>query len=191
MASMRFCLQTVGTLMSLVDEHKDELKESEYIEICNLLKHVHNQQSSRPAPRPVPNHIPTPTPPNTVPAHVTAAITGIQFTLTELRERLNKNGRVTVGDKLVTLRSLLTTHSVEHPTHLGLECQQAQVRRYLEKVQVHLPTIGTRDLTRMYREKRDERVAREKGNIRNNTIPALERRLEHLRQISTVNSYTI
>ena len=182
MASMRFSTQTTGTLMSLVDEHKDELKESEYIEICNLLKHVHNQQSARPAPRPVPTPTPpTPTPPDTVPAYVMADITNIRFTLTGLRERLNKNGRVSVGDKLETLRSLLTNHSVEHPTHLGLECQQAQVRRYLEKVHDNLPTIGTRDLARMYREKRDARVAREKRDIREARIPTLEAELADLR----------
>jgi hypothetical protein len=44
MASMGFNESTVQTLMSLVDDHKDDLKEAQYIMVCNALVHLHCTQ---------------------------------------------------------------------------------------------------------------------------------------------------
>jgi preprotein translocase subunit Sec63 len=38
MASMAFDTVSVSLLMNLVDDHKDEIKEADYIKICNALK---------------------------------------------------------------------------------------------------------------------------------------------------------
>lgn len=44
MASMGYSTSTVGSLMTLVDEHRDEIKESTYVEICNALKFLHDNK---------------------------------------------------------------------------------------------------------------------------------------------------
>lgn len=46
--------------MSLMDEHKDELKEGEYLEICRVLKHIHSNPHI--IPQPSANPIPPPNP---------------------------------------------------------------------------------------------------------------------------------
>ena len=54
MASVAFTTDTVSDLMELVDEHKGDIKEHTYIQICNLLMHVRTkslepQNSTRPS----------------------------------------------------------------------------------------------------------------------------------------------
>jgi len=44
MASMGYSTSTVGSLMTLVDAHRDEIKESTYVEICNALKFLHDNK---------------------------------------------------------------------------------------------------------------------------------------------------
>lgn len=41
---MGYSTSTVGSLMTLVDEHRDEIKESTYVEICNALKFLHDNK---------------------------------------------------------------------------------------------------------------------------------------------------
>ena len=56
MTSMGYTTQTVSDLMSLVDDHKDELTEQTYVQICNAMKVLH-QQSKKPEPLPQPRRI--------------------------------------------------------------------------------------------------------------------------------------
>ena len=75
MASMRFDQNTVVDMMSLVDDHRDELKEADYVKICNAMRYLHQhftapqpppppppQSTPQPAPRPVPRPAPQPAP---------------------------------------------------------------------------------------------------------------------------------
>jgi len=48
MASMSFDAPVVSVLMNLVDEHREELKESDYIKICNAMKHLHTVTNYNP-----------------------------------------------------------------------------------------------------------------------------------------------
>ena len=43
MTSMAFDNNTVTEIMSLIDEHKDNIQEGEYIKICNAMKYLHEQ----------------------------------------------------------------------------------------------------------------------------------------------------
>jgi hypothetical protein len=54
MASMGFDQTTVREMMSLVDEHRDELKEADYLKICNALKYLHQRIQTPPTPTPTP-----------------------------------------------------------------------------------------------------------------------------------------
>lgn len=47
MASMNFDQKTVSDLMSLIDDHKDDIIEADYIKICNVMKFLH-QRTSQP-----------------------------------------------------------------------------------------------------------------------------------------------
>lgn len=58
MASMGFSVDTVQDLMTLVDDHKHEIKEQSYLKICNAIQFLHRQQTRLQAPPPQP---PTPT----------------------------------------------------------------------------------------------------------------------------------
>lgn len=60
MAAMGYNAETVRELMELVDNHKADIKESSYIQICNAVKFLHqrHQQQNQP---PNPNEIPIPT----------------------------------------------------------------------------------------------------------------------------------
>jgi hypothetical protein len=58
---MGYNTQTVQELMSLVDDHKEELKEATYIQVCNAIQELH-RQASRPTPPPLQRR-PAPTPP--------------------------------------------------------------------------------------------------------------------------------
>jgi len=66
MASMRFDRSTVVEMMSLVDEHRDELKEADYVKICNAMRYLHQrtQETPRTPPTPTPQAAPQ------MPAHM-------------------------------------------------------------------------------------------------------------------------
>lgn len=53
MASISYSSTTVNQLMNLVDEYRDTISEVDYIQMCNLLKDVHNGRVRRPATTPV------------------------------------------------------------------------------------------------------------------------------------------
>lgn len=50
---MGYNTETVQELMSLVDDHKDDLKESTYLQICNAIMCLHRQQANHVVPQPV------------------------------------------------------------------------------------------------------------------------------------------
>lgn len=60
MTSIGFSIQSVGSLMSLVDEHKEDISDATYLEVCNALKFLHDktEQDRRPI---TPIHSPVPT----------------------------------------------------------------------------------------------------------------------------------
>jgi hypothetical protein len=53
MASMGFNIQTVVEMMAVIDEHRDSIKEADYVKFCNALKHLHGevQESASTTPR--------------------------------------------------------------------------------------------------------------------------------------------
>ena len=53
MAAMNFDQKTVSDLMSLIDDHKDDVNEADYIKICNAMKYLH-QRTTQPQPQPQP-----------------------------------------------------------------------------------------------------------------------------------------
>ena len=50
MASMGFDSETVRTIMNLADDNVHSMKESEYLQVCNLLKYVNDRFQPTPAP---------------------------------------------------------------------------------------------------------------------------------------------
>jgi hypothetical protein len=61
MASMGFDSETIRTIMNLADDNVHSMKESDYLQVCNLLKYVNDRFQPTPAP-------PTPAPPTPTPA---------------------------------------------------------------------------------------------------------------------------
>ena len=162
MASMNFDHSTIANLMSLVDEHKDEFKEGEYVQLCNAMKCLHDQ-SQRPngtgsTPRPAPS-----------PAHVftnTMAVERIQNSIRRMERELLSNGRVTNADKLKVLRELFNTHSISEEgiqryTETNIVNEMAYRLRYI---------VSYRTLKSMYQHAKEQRVVVNRPRLRAHII---------------------
>lgn len=62
MANTSFNNQAVMNLMTMLDDHKDEIKEGDYMQMCNALKclHINTNRPPRPQQPTQPTHTPTP-----------------------------------------------------------------------------------------------------------------------------------
>ena len=147
--------------MSLVDDHKDEIKESDYIKICNAMKHLHNtvitntQQS------------PPSTDPHTTVPQFTSPQAARLWMLNNERRHLDHQihtidrTRVTLSDKISALKRLLENHSIAIPSFNVRERDMVPV---LEALVVGV--MNTTDRNRMYQECKRERIARNLTRLR-------------------------
>ena len=154
MSAMNIDLPAVRALFDLVDEHKDELKESDYIKICNGMKILFQKCNETPAPAPTNR-----------PYYVTNSImlNSWRLLLQNLRNKLmyfeNNNGRVNQNDKVVVLNDLFQSHSLQVPqdvqsTYAHIKCMEFMIR---DRKCVNLTTLKT-----LYQNQRDIRRSEEK-----------------------------
>jgi len=168
--------ETLTILMSLVDNHKDDLKEGEYLAVCNLMRDIHRGASADHAlGRQVADF----------PPYSEGWVT--QRRLETARRRLDEHigspVRVKISDKIDVMRTHypdIFSMTCENPLHAGLNLTTKI--RYMEPI-----VIGTGDdhrtrargLTRLYQNRRDQRHETERATIEA-TITALTERLSHL-----------
>lgn len=181
MASMRFESSTVANLMSLVDEHKDEFKEGEYIQLCNAMKFLHNQTlHQQPAPS-------IPEPPQQTDI-VTNAMRLPSFIhhLESLVIELRAPGRVRNIDKENVLYRLFITHSLDRAVlSLWNEGTSGRVRIMQSRVSGIVPINA---LKRAYQDERDQRVENLRVQIRAKIL-VLEAQIERLRALPPNDPY--
>ena len=162
MASMNFDHSTIANLMSLVDEHKDEFKEGEYLQLCNAMKFLHNQsqrpngRGSTPVPPPQPVYRFT----NGMAAEV------ISNSIRRLEHELLSNGRVTNADKLKVLRELFNAHSISEQG-ITRDTESHIVNQMANRVQDIVPL---RTLKSMYQEAKEQRVEAKRPFLRTSII---------------------
>lgn len=102
---MNFDNSTLTNLMSLIDEHKDDFKEVEYLQMCNVMKHLYLNQSER-------EHTPRTTQrPEQIFTNAMAASV-VMDSIRKIQRKLNSNGRVINIDKLKVLSELFTVNSL-------------------------------------------------------------------------------
>ena len=89
--------ETLSTLMSLVDNNSDQLKEGEYLSICNLLRDMHKiSTNSQPQPQSV-----TPAVTQNQPSNLQ-----VIHTLNQIWRLRNTTPRICLRHKLTVLRTL-------------------------------------------------------------------------------------
>lgn len=181
MASMRFESSTVANLMSLVDEHKDEFKEGEYIQLCNAMKFLHNQTLRQ-------QHTPSiPVPPQQTDI-VTNAMRLPSFInhLESLVIELRAPGRVQNVDKENVLERLFIAHSLDRDgLPLWNPGTSGRIRMMLSRVSGIVPINA---LKRAYQEERDQRVETRRVQIQAK-IRVLEAQIERLRTLPPNDPY--
>lgn len=151
---MNFDHSTIANLMSLVDEHKDDFKEGEYLQLCNAMKFLHNQ-SQRPT--------------GTNPEHrFTNAMAAdvIWNSISRMERVLFSNGRVINADKLKVLNELFNVHSLSKQ---GIQryTESHIVNQMADRVR-HLVPLKT--LKSMYKEAKEQRVAANRPRLRAHII---------------------
>ena len=180
--------KTLSTLMSLMDEHKDELKEGEYLEICRMLKHIHSnphiipQPSANPIPPSDPYRIyrqrqpqrqPQPQQPQPGTLHD-------QARLQSARRALNNfdNARISVklNDKLDVFRNNFPhtlTMVMGNPLYFN-----HNLRSKINVMEAHIlgnGLIDKRALTNAYQNRRDQRILAERAPLVREVTSAAER----------------
>lgn len=143
-------------MMSLLDEHKEEVSEASYVEMCNALKYLHNQCTANQNRVPAPPHQRSPTQ-----IRIAENERLIRTLQAQLRSR-----RVTNQDKVNALESLLQSHSIAFRpapeiTNMRVNELHAIVLQHPETFREVIP-----NLSRIYQEKRDARVETVHARIR-------------------------
>ena len=157
MASMSFDNNTVFAMMMLLDNNKDDVKESDYIKICNALKFLHNKLN------------------NTIHSNQNQNTPRLNY-LTQQIEYFDSvinnigNGRVINIDKVKTLKSFLNDvrvpYRLDHPSYTIITNERV---KELEDVVFNCPSINISrsTLQGMYKTTRNRRVEHEKNQYRN------------------------
>ena len=190
MASMNFDSNTVSMLMNMVDDHKENIKEVDYIKICNAMKVLH-YTVHQPTPTPV-QHQPTPTPVRRRLFTDDPLYSDLRNLETDsirilyLRENLRKidlesrrNLRIINEDKLGALTYLMREHDIEIPIVLRISDTQ-KVKIFEEAVSV---VVSHTVRNRKYREFKTSRIEStrqhlmEQNDIINTEISILQRNI--------------
>ena len=160
MASMNFEHSTIANLMSLVDDHKDDFKEGEYLQMCNAMKFLHNQ-TLRPCG--TPQYTPTPTPERFTNAHAASVIID---SIRKMERDFASNGRVTNADKLKVLNELFIAHSIS-TQNINVRTDTERVGMMTRRVRQIVPA---RTLNAMYKEAKEQRIEVTRPRLRAHII---------------------
>jgi len=164
---MNFDKNTISVMMALLDDHKDDVKESEYIKICNALKFIHNKL----------NMIQTDPQPNSERLnYLTTRIAYFDSVINNMG-----NGRVTNGDKVKTLMCLLDELSILY-SHDPYDIIVTTNNRVKELEDLLTNNISRTTLRSKYQTTRNVRVEHEKNQYR-------ARRVDYVRERDNLISY--
>lgn len=185
MASMNFDNETIQTLMVLVDDNKEELKEADYVKICNAMKFLHDRYQHPPLftqDQPFvfvgnPPFNPTQNSPPLFTQNSTPLFTqnstpspdirliGLQAHITECRNILRGigTGRVTYEDKIRFCTSLLDSHYINIPPTLSGGAGDRYTAHHLVNMVKESLRMSNTVLLRGFQEKRDERIQRKRA----------------------------
>lgn len=151
MTSMTFDHSTISNLMSLIDEHKDDFTEGEYLQFCNMVKYLHIQQQ--------------PTRPVDFFTNATAASL-IQQIIEEKEQRLRSNGCVCTRDKLKVLSEIYVAHSRPIPRQLRpVDILNIMQKKVIKKGWMSLDTLKI-----MYKDAKNERLELSRCHVRNEIL---------------------
>ena len=183
MASMKFNTSTVANLMSLIDEHKDEFNEGEYVQMCNLMKHVHTNINKQP-----PASVNTQSAAHTT-GHVFTNIRAIMCGDNSLRtlevlNRANACSKLSVVDKYKVLCETHTNHSIDFIKSRATNQVVKQMEERLKDV------VSKRDLASMYQEAKLQRRCDKRLSIENE-IRRFETMKGHLSILSPTDACRI
>lgn len=172
---MGFYIDTIVSMMSIIDEHKDETTEACYVEMCNALKHLHSQCKSR-----------METPAQSQPAfeqyryqpEQPQPLSRVQLQINHLDRQIAyyeslivSNGRVTNQDKVKALQAILDNFSIEYPVSNEVNNNRiTQLKNILfsqltnETHQMTTEGIQylNRNITRLYQEYKNQRIETER-----------------------------
>lgn len=152
MASVGFDKDSVTTLMSLVDEHKDDIKEGEYLKLCNLMKFLFSQQK---------NEVPQSQPQPQVRITNADVIQILYRKIITLQNQLLSDGRVTVYDKINALTILFQTHSIPPLQHRFSDnkwqvlAMENELHNHVKITKVALKTLYKEQKTKRIEERRN------------------------------------
>jgi len=166
---MGFNRDTVVSMMSIIDEHKDDTTEACYIEMCNALKHLHSQCKPR---EDTQSHYPPQS--NQHPySQIQIQVDRLDRQITYLQSLIVSNGRVTNQDKVKALTMILDNFSIEYRSSTVVNNIRVFELKNILFTQIgntQLTTDGvqhlTRNLTRFYQECKNERVERDRSLYR-------------------------
>lgn len=195
MASMGFSANTVMTLMSLVDEHKEEVTEASYVEMCNALRQLYvrfaNPTTPRSHPSPVPRTVTATTTTTATtntrtqratfqPISIDTRIVQLEDRLRILESRLSDPGRIINEDKVYALEALLRRNSINafsyettFFTNWRVDRLKGLVYEHSQEIFVGENISGSnviagirRHLLVLFRQQRDRRMDRFRSELR-------------------------
>jgi len=168
--------------MSLIDEHKDELNEGEYVQMCNLMKHLHTNINKQP-----PANVNTQTEALNTENYAYTIVNGIicYITNSEAIMRVNRSleclinlnsanacSKLSVKDKHKALCEIHTNHSIDF-----IRSNQANNRLVKQMEERLKDVVSKRSLASMYQEAKlqrrcDQRLSIEREITRFETMKA-------------------
>ena len=188
MASMGFDQSTVIEMMSLVDEHRDGLKEVNYVKICNAMRFLHQRFTApptpapTPAPRPVqPTPAPRPVPRPTPPPTPVRAYRELEWPRMRL-ETLERSAVVVINAHRQKVIEELMQHTLTGPRGGAIVLKRVQIDQYVEQFidvgLIHDQAEFQRLSVMKAKEERDREIHRQRVHLNNERT-----RLENLHRI--------
>ena len=188
MASMGFDQSTVIEMMSLVDEHRDGLKEVNYVKICNAMRFLHQRFTApptpapTPAPRPVqPTPAPRPVPRPTPPPTPVRAYRELEWPRMRL-ETLERSAVVVINAHRQKVIEELMQHTLTGPRGGAIVLKKVEIDQYVAQfIEVgliqHQAEFQRLAVTKA-NEERDREIHRQRVHLNNERT-----RLENLHRI--------
>lgn len=172
MSSMNFDTATISVLMTMVDEHKDDIKEGDYIKVCNAMKFLYNHSlDSRPKPVLITNH---------------SACVSMRSSINTIQSMIASNGRLTVYDKLSVLSALFSQNGLSMDGLAPGPCTQQ-----VHQMELILGSIvSTHDLKVHYQQAKERRLEEKRRTLRER-INNYERCIARLSALPPFDEYQL
>ena len=178
---MGFDQSTVIEMMSLVDEHRDGLKEVNYVKICNAMRFLHQRFTAPPTPAPTP--APRPVQPTPAPRPVPRPTPLRELEWPRIRlERLERSAVVVINAHRQKVIEELMQHTLTGPRGGAIVLKKVEIDQYVAQfIEVgliqHQAEFQRLAVTKA-NEERDREIHRQRVHLNNERT-----RLENLHRI--------